>query len=355
MQRAAIERGGLAGLAEAIERAELVDLDDARKLRLAPDPAPLASERRTEPRSPRVAPVVVEIPSWAELASLYTKDISHGGMFIATESPPERSAPVTVRLLLPYGTGMLEFVGVVVHVVTAAQAEAHGWTAGFGLQLTDLTPERRRALQLFVEQASDRPTMRPVVRGRPRIRPVEPEAAAPPELRAAEPPLAAPPPAEPPPAEPRAAERSPVPAMPRSDAREAVGPRPVADAPSRTWSELATRSQQIAARLRRRVPSGATSPDGRRSLVDEALQLVSEKRYGAAIERLELALQRSPSPRLRVLLCVVQARRALVERDFPRARERYEAVLELDPGNELAQRELLMLSAALSRPPAGTG
>jgi hypothetical protein len=46
-----------------------------------------------------------------------------------------------------------------------------------------------------------------------------------------------------------------------------------------------------------------------------------------------------------VLLCVVQARQALTERDFPRARERYEAVLQLDPSNELAQRELLMLSA----------
>jgi uncharacterized protein (TIGR02266 family) len=355
VQRAAIDHDVLAGLAEAIERCEVVDLDDARKLRLAPDPAPLEAERRVRPRCSLNEPVVVEVPSWSELATLYTKDISHGGMFIATKTPPDRNTPVTVRLRLPYGTGMLEFVGVVVHVVTAAQAEVHGWTAGFGLQFTDLTPERRRALQLLVEQGSDRPTMRPVVRGRPRIRPVEavpPSEALPAEALPAEALPSEALPAEALPAEPSAAEPSPVLATPSPDAREPISPRSVVHASSRTWSELATRSEQIAAQLKRRVPKDPASPgDDRRSLVDEALQLVAEKRYGAAIQRLELALQRSPSLRLRVLLCVVQARHALTERDFSLARARYEAVLELDPANALAQRELLMLSAVLSRPP----
>jgi hypothetical protein len=113
-------------------------------------------------------------------------------------------------------------------------------------------------------------------------------------------------------------------------------------------ADLAARSEQLASQLRRRAPEAPTTGASRgenRSLVDEALRLVAEKRYDAAIDRLERALQRAPEPRLRVLLCVVQARQALTERDFPRARTHYEAVLELDPENEVAKRELLMLSA----------
>ena len=51
---------------------------------------------------------------------------------------------------------------------------------------------------------------------------------------------------------------------------------------------------------------------------------------------------------MRVLLHVVQARQAISERDFPRARARYETVLELDPDNEVAKRELLMISALMT-------
>jgi len=109
---------------------------------------------------------------------------------------------------------------------------------------------------------------------------------------------------------------------------------------------LNARSEQLASQLKRRAPAAAPVNRGSQSpLVDEALRLVAEKKYLAAIERLERALERTPEPRLRVLLCVVQARQALTERDFPRARTHYEAVLELDPENEVAQRELLMLSA----------
>lgn len=280
------------------------------------------AERRAEPRYSLVEPAVVEIPSWAELVSLYTKDISCGGMFVATHSPPERDSRVAVRLVLPRGAGTLEFVGLVVHVVTAAQAAAHGWTAGFGLQFTDLTLERRRALRQLVEQAREMAVASPTTQAQARVRLALAEAAVPPT----------------PPA---------MPASPRHEAREGVV------APLRPRSELELRSEEIAARLKRRVSKAAAAPGpGGRGLVDEALQLVAEKRYGAAIERLELELQRSPSTRLRVLSFVVQARLALTERDISRAHACYESVLALDPGNEVAERELLMLTAMHRRPPA---
>lgn len=83
----------------------------------------------------------------------------------------------------------------------------------------------------------------------------------------------------------------------------------------------------------------------RRSAVNEALRLVSARRYPEAIERLEQVVRDKPQPRLEVLLSVVRARQAIEQRDLPRARACYEAALQLDPRNAVAERELEMLSA----------
>jgi uncharacterized protein (TIGR02266 family) len=405
---------------------------------------PTGSERRVARRYSLVEPAVVAIASWSEMVALYTKDISCGGMFVQTDAPPEHETQVAVQLLLPDGAGALEFEGVVVHVVTAEQAEATESTAGFGLQFSDLTPERRRALQLFIEQAevaathagatgpapqARGSTALPSDRGSPlRLTLSEAEhqqlhalraelaamkvrgdlevlglqdAADLDELRDAferqarrwhpsRVPRDAPSEIHRLVAEiflrieqayrqlcdvPRSTAGVQSPASPAKDAASRVGvesappaPPPKAAPPAavepdaekaqqrasrsarRTMDGLVERSEQLAAQLKRREPKprepqAAPPRDEQRVLVDEALRLVAEKRYLEAIERLELALQSKPEPRLRVFLCVVQARQALTERDFLRARERYEAALQLDPSHELAQRELLMLSA----------
>ncbi len=282
---------------------------------------PFVDERQSSPRHGSSDPVVVAVSSWSELVARHANDIGSGGMFVRTDAPPERDARVTVRLVLPRDAGTLQLVGVVVHVVTAAQARAHGLRAGFGVQLSDLTPARRLALQRLVEHARRRAAGAAIADALPRI------------LEA----LAAPPPTERP-HQAHAAEPEP-----------AATPVPVA-ARVRARDELTVRSEQIAALLRRREPtSPASSPAAaRRGAIDQALRLAADKRYVEAIERIEGELQRAPSQRLRALSCVVQARQALSERDFPRARARYQDVLALDPGNEVAQRELLMLSAMLS-------
>lgn len=269
-------------------------------------PRASGAERRAAPRYSLVEPAEVEIASWNELVALYTKDISHGGMFVGTDEPPARDTQVAVRVRLPGEAGTLALEGVVVHVVTAAQAGAMGCAAGFGIQFTNLTRERRSALQRLVEHAKEVAAERSIAE--PRV---------PPELGSTRT-RAAPPPSTPPSAR--------------------------ASRPSR--SELAARSEQLAAGLKRRDATAASpAHDEHRAVVEEALRLVADKHYSAAIERLELALQRAPEPRLRVLLCMVQARQALIERDFPRARAHYETVLELQPGHEVAKRELLMLTA----------
>ncbi|MCA9707640.1 MAG: hypothetical protein KDK70_17455 [Myxococcales bacterium] len=78
---------------------------------------------------------------------------------------------------------------------------------------------------------------------------------------------------------------------------------------------------------------------------DRRLKRHRQPAIAEAAERLERAVRDRPQPRLRVLLGVVRARQAVKEQDYERARVCYRGVLELDPHNSLAERELLMLSA----------
>lgn len=414
---------------------------DAREPGAAATMRPTAGpDRRVAPRYSLVEPAVVEVGSWSELVALYTKDISCGGMFVQTEVPPERDTTVAVQLLLPDGAGTLDFEGVVVHVVGPAQAEASGQAAGFGLQFSGLTAERRRALQRLIEQAeaasrgpkADGPTLQELgstcapsdgrglrlslseaevqqlqelraelatltslgdlqvlglhaaadldelrdafERLARRWHPSVAHRDAAPEIRRLateiflrieqayrrlrEVPRATGPVPPPPPfasasrsARGQASEAgAPVeittPPEPEPDPRlEEVRAQQRARRARRLLGNLVGRSERLTTQLERREPAAAPPRSEHRTRVDEALRLLADKRYAEAAERLEQALRRKPDQRLRVLLCVVQARQALTERDFSQARARYEAVLQIDPDNEVAQRELLMLTA----------
>ncbi|MEX1368251.1 MAG: hypothetical protein AB1Z98_34290, partial [Nannocystaceae bacterium] len=78
---------------------------------------------------------------------------------------------------------------------------------------------------------------------------------------------------------------------------------------------------------------------------DRALRLVAERRWAEAVEPLQQALLARPSAKLEVLLGIVRARQAAVEGDLTGARALYQAVLDLQPGHPVAQRELLMVAA----------
>lgn len=107
-------------------------------------------EERSDTRYSLVEPAVVHVDSWGELVTLYTRDISCGGMFIQTMSPPPIDTQVAVELRLPEEAGILRFEGTVVHVVPGG---VKGRPAGFGLHFTGLTAETRRRLQRMIEQA----------------------------------------------------------------------------------------------------------------------------------------------------------------------------------------------------------
>lgn len=78
----------------------------------------------------------------------WVKDISNGGIFLRTQSPPELFTRITVILELPTGT-TVELAGEVVRVVKPEEAKK-GTLAGIGVQFTDLTPDKREQLEVYL-------------------------------------------------------------------------------------------------------------------------------------------------------------------------------------------------------------
>lgn len=99
-------------------------------------------------------PIRVKYERWDQFIDLYTKDISRGGVFVQTTDPPPLHTKVTLRMALPGGgVRELKVLGEVVHVVGPETSTSTGMPAGFGLQFVNVTPDRRRLLELVVEHA----------------------------------------------------------------------------------------------------------------------------------------------------------------------------------------------------------
>ena len=75
---------------------------------------------------------------------------------------------------------------------------------------------------------------------------------------------------------------------------------------------------------------------------------MSAKRYDEAIDAFDRAvMQRPDSTKARILLLFSQARKAVRDKQLDIARRKYEEVLEIDPDNATAQRDLVMLSCLM--------
>ena len=84
-----------------------------------------------------------------DLRQVWMTDISKGGLFIATDTPPPLRTRMTVVLATPDGT--VELSAEVVHIVDSKKAEALGTPCGIGLHFVDLSEERRAAIEAYVE------------------------------------------------------------------------------------------------------------------------------------------------------------------------------------------------------------
>ena len=99
-------------------------------------------------RHPRfIAPqeVQLSVEGRNALRPVWMRDISKGGLFIETADPPPLRSPIRVTIQTP--DGGIELRAEVVHVEPAGATEK----GGIGIQFVDLCPQKRNAIENYVE------------------------------------------------------------------------------------------------------------------------------------------------------------------------------------------------------------
>jgi uncharacterized protein (TIGR02266 family) len=118
-----------------------------------PRPGPAGAEGRAFPRVE--AQLRVGWKSSREFLSAWSLNLSCGGIFIATETPPALREVVELSITLPDGKPPVKSHAEVVHCVTPEQAEKTGEAAGAGLQFLDSDDDFRARLNACVEALRD--------------------------------------------------------------------------------------------------------------------------------------------------------------------------------------------------------
>jgi len=87
-----------------------------------------------------------------EVVREHAQNISRGGMFIQTRTPPPLDEVITVQLELPDGGSSATTSGLVMHRVTEDEAEQQGIVPGIGVQFLDADDQFRDRIDRYVEQ-----------------------------------------------------------------------------------------------------------------------------------------------------------------------------------------------------------
>jgi hypothetical protein len=111
----------------------------------------LARPRRLAPRYPVRLKLRVRCPQRA-VHEYDVRDVSYGGLFVATDDCPALFSEVELWLPLPDG-GEARLRARVVHAVTLSKAQATGVSAGMGLQFDGLSSAEAQAVAYTVGQA----------------------------------------------------------------------------------------------------------------------------------------------------------------------------------------------------------
>ena len=89
-----------------------------------------------------------------EFVREHSENISRGGVFIQTQTPPQVDDVITVQLELPDGGPAATTSGLVMNRVTPAEAEQHGLIPGIGLQILDADDQFRDRIDRYLEHLS---------------------------------------------------------------------------------------------------------------------------------------------------------------------------------------------------------
>lgn len=96
--------------------------------------------------------VKVEVTSPTQLEILWREQFSKGALFVPSEAPPPANTAIQIFLEAPHGE--LTLRATIVHVLDTEHAKQIGYEPGAGLQLTDLTADKKKAIERYVSGES---------------------------------------------------------------------------------------------------------------------------------------------------------------------------------------------------------
>lgn len=102
------------------------------------------SERRSAPRITARSLVEVRLPTWETLRSVYTINISQGGMRLSMGAGAPIGAAIDIILTLPDGT-RLHLPGTVANLGPGAGGDV-------GVRFDDLPEHTRKEIELYIEE-----------------------------------------------------------------------------------------------------------------------------------------------------------------------------------------------------------
>lgn len=110
------------------------------------------ADNRRESRLP--IDVKVDYRTAGSFITDYTKNISRGGLFIATSLPLDIGTRVRLRLTLPDGDAPFALDGVVKWVATLKEKDSH--PAGMGIEFVDFDEKVKAKLESLVKAYENR-------------------------------------------------------------------------------------------------------------------------------------------------------------------------------------------------------
>src|SRR5438445_10509083 len=120
-----------------------------------------ARQMRDTPRSDRGyqrfhTQFTVRFRTAREFVREHAENISRGGVFIQTRTPPQVDEVITVQLELPDGGDPATTSGLIMHRVTEDEAEEQGILSGIGVQFLDADDLFRDRIDRYVQKLAAR-------------------------------------------------------------------------------------------------------------------------------------------------------------------------------------------------------
>jgi type IV pilus assembly protein PilZ len=108
------------------------------------------TEKRRE--HPRVdAAIEVRYKAAKDFLIEYSRNISKGGIFLATSNSLPAKSKVRLQFYLPNSSKEIKILGIVVYTITKEEGKRNGKVPGMGILFTDFSPRSRREIGDYIE------------------------------------------------------------------------------------------------------------------------------------------------------------------------------------------------------------